>query len=117
MNILEYLTHLLKDRNLQYRITHTATQFRYKNHTEDKYKLAMELDYHLNCIKQDIARLQIAIDLLNEYPESAYPRLRNRSLDANNLEKAVFISKEDHEALMLEGCSNEKYRIWDELEA
>ena len=119
MNILEYLTHLLKDRNLQYRITHTATQFRYKNHTEDKYKLAMELDYHLNSLRQDIARLQIAIDLVSDL-EFLYTRLQHTRLDDMYLVDAFTISQDDYEALMLEGCDNSKYHTWDdkmELEA
>ena len=119
MNILEYLKHLLKDRNTQYRLTYTATQFRYKNHTEDKFKLAMETDYHLNCIKQDISRLQIAIDLVSDL-EFLYTRLQHTRLDDMYLVDAFSISQDDHEALMLEGCSNEKYHGWDdkmELEA
>ena len=119
MNLIDYLKKLLKDQTFLYRITYTSTQFRYRNYAEDKFKLAIEIDYHLNNIRQDIARLQIAIELVSDL-EFLYTRLQHTRLDDMYLVDSFSVSKDDHEALMLEGCSNndhEKYRTWEELEA
>ena len=103
MNLIEYLKQLLKDRTFFYRIRYKSTTFRYSNYAEDKFKLAMELDYHLNNIRQDIARLQIAIELVSDL-EFLYTRLQHTRLDDVYLVDSFHISKDDHEALMLEGC-------------
>ncbi|MCY4489864.1 MAG: hypothetical protein OXC46_00175 [Thaumarchaeota archaeon] len=103
MNLIDYLKKLLKDQTFLYRITYTSTQFRYRHHDKDKFKLAMELDYHLNNIRQDIARLQIAIELVSDL-EFLYTRLQHTRLDDIFLTDSFSVSKDDHEALMLEGC-------------
>ena len=112
MNVISRLEDILKDRMMQYRLTLMAADFRYKRHTEDKYKLCVETDYHLNEIKKDIAVLQMSIDILKKHVDSYTAGL--------DIEAAPLIDNYDHEALMLEGCDNSKYAGWDdkmELEA
>ena len=105
MNVLYQLKDILKNKKIQYRLTLKASDFRYKNLDSDKYKLAIETDYQLNCIKKDIACLQEASDILAKYVDPYTAGL--------DVENAPLIDYPDHEALMLE-CSNRKYHGWDD---